>query len=89
MIFSSCHGNLWNILELWWGRSFIDRVCSVTYNYCLVTKDTSGISSRLDRAIWTHVEVRRETKCNFLLATVIMGFFSIFKRVKDHHLLKH
>ena len=41
---------------------------------CLVTGDTSGISSRLGREIWMLLEVRRDTQCPFLFATVILGF---------------
>ena len=43
-------------------------------------RDTSGISTRLGRAIWTLFNMRRETKCPFLVATVILGFLSIFKK---------
>ena len=46
---------------------------------CLVTRDTSGISKRLGRAIWTFLEVRPEMECPFLVAAVIFGFLSIFK----------
>ena len=46
---------------------------------CLVTRDTSGISTRLGRAIQTLHELRRETQCPFLVATWILGFLSIFK----------
>ena len=34
----------------------------------------------LGRAIQTLLEVRRDTKCTFLIATVILGFLSIFKK---------
>ena len=47
---------------------------------CLVTRDTSGISTRLGRANWMILEVRWETKCPFLIATVILGFLLIFKK---------
>ena len=47
---------------------------------CLVTRENSGISTRLGRAIRTLLEVRRETKDPFLVAKVIMGFLSIFKK---------
>ena len=47
---------------------------------CLVTRDTSGISPRLGRAIWTLFEVRWETQSPFPVATGILGFLSIFKR---------
>ena len=45
---------------------------------CLVMKDTSGMSSRLGTAIRTLLEVSWETECPFLVATVILGFLSIF-----------
>ena len=47
---------------------------------CLVTRDISGISSRLGRAIQMLLEERRETHCPLLVATVILGFLSIFKK---------
>ena len=49
-------------------------------------EDTSGISSRLGRAIWTFLEMRRETEGPFLVATVILGFLSIFnkRQVSSH-----
>ena len=47
---------------------------------CLVMRDTSAISTSLGRAIQTLLEVRRETQSPFLVATVILGFLSIFKR---------
>ena len=47
---------------------------------CLVTGDTSGISTRLGRAIGTHLDVRRETQVPFPVAPGILGFLSIFKR---------
>ena len=51
------------------------------YQYsCLLTRNSSGISSRLGRAIWTLLEVRGETQCPFLFASVILGFLSIFNR---------
>ena len=47
---------------------------------CLVPSDTSGISSRFCRAIWTLLKVRLETQVVFLDATVILGFLSIFHK---------
>ena len=47
---------------------------------CLVTRDTSEISSRLGRAIGMLLEVRRETQSPIPVATGIFGFLSIFKR---------
>ena len=47
---------------------------------CLVTRDTLGMSSKLGRAIQMVLEVRRETKCTFLVATLILGFPAIFNK---------
>ena len=47
---------------------------------CLVMRDTSGRSSRLFREIRMLLDVRRETQGPFLVATVILGFLSIFKK---------
>ena len=43
-------------------------------------RDTSGVSSRLDREIRMLYDVRRGTQGPFPVATEIMGFLSIFKR---------
>ena len=50
------------------------------HNSCLITRDNSGISSRLARAIRTLLDVRWETEGSFLVATVILVFLSIFKK---------
>ena len=47
---------------------------------CLDTRDTSGISTRLGRAIRTPFEVRWETQGPFLFATVLLGFLSTFNK---------
>ena len=47
---------------------------------CLVMRNTSGISSRLGRAIRMLLKVRQETQCPFLVATVILVFLSIFNK---------
>ena len=47
---------------------------------CLDTRDISGILMRLGRAIGMLLVVRRETECPFLVATVILGFLSIFNK---------
>ena len=47
---------------------------------CIVARDTSAFSLRLDRAIGTPLEVRRETQGPFPVATGILQFLSIFKR---------
>ena len=49
---------------------------------CIVARDTSAFSLRLDRAIGTPLEVRRETQGPFPVAAGILGFLSIFKRSK-------
>ena len=45
-------------------------------------RDTSGVSSRLGRAIRMLLEVRRETQCPSLVATVILGFLAIFNKTQ-------
>ena len=50
------------------------------HDSCLITRDTSGISSRLGRAIYTLLQVRRETTRPFPVVTGILGFLSIFKK---------
>ena len=47
---------------------------------CVVMKDTSGISMRLCRGTQTLFEVSWETEGPILVATVILGFLSIFKK---------
>ena len=79
---SSCGGNLGYILEL--GGDDPSKLLFVQrcHDSCLVTRDNSGISSRIGRAIRTLLEVRWETQCSFLFATVILGFLSIFRKVQ-------
>ena len=47
---------------------------------CLVTRDTSIISSKLCRAIHMLLEVRHETQVPFLVSSVIFRFLSIFNK---------
>ena len=47
---------------------------------CLVARDTSRLSQRLGSAIGMLLKVRWETQVPFPVATVILGFLSIFKR---------
>ena len=47
---------------------------------CLVTRDTSRVSSRHGSEIQTLLEVRLETHGPFLVTTVILEFLSIFKK---------
>ena len=43
-------------------------------------RDTSGISTRIGRALRTLLEVRQDTQCHFLVAKVILGFLSFFNK---------
>ena len=73
-----CHGlspvaaGPWGIFLRYGGDGHLNLMfvqqCQVS---CLVLRDTSGISTRLDRSIGTLLHVRRETQCPFLVATVI------------------
>ena len=47
---------------------------------CVVTRNTSGISTRLGRAIRMLLEAWQETEFILVVYTVILGFLSIFKR---------
>ena len=78
--FSICGAILAHILEL--QRDIYSKLMFIQrrQNSCLVTWDTSGISSRLNRAIRTLLDVRWETQNPFLLATVILGFLSVFNK---------
>ena len=49
-------------------------------DYCLFTRDNSGISSRLGRAIGTLLEMNWETQGPFPVASGTLGFLSIFKK---------
>ena len=46
---------------------------------CLVVRDISGFSLRHGRAIDMPLEMRQRIQCPLLVATVILGFLSIFK----------
>ena len=87
--FSSCGGNLGYIPELPRDDPSKPLFVQRRQDSCLLTRDTSGISSRLGRALRTLLEVRRETQGIFLVTTVILGFLSIFKKVRHPHRLKH
>ena len=47
---------------------------------CLVTRYSSGIFLRHGRAIQTLLEVRWETQCPYLVASVISGYLSFFNK---------
>ena len=49
---------------------------------CLVMRDTSGISTRLGRAIRMLLKVRQETENTFLVSTVILVFLLIFNKAQ-------
>ena len=74
-IFSRVVLGTWGTL-LSYGRAGHSKLVSVQrrQDSCLVTRDTSGISTRLARAISRLLEVKRETQSPFLVATVILGF---------------
>ena len=60
--FSSFGVNLGYFLELRQGVEPLELVFVKRHqNSCLLMRDTSGISSRLGRAVWMLLEVRRET----------------------------
>ena len=52
----------------------------MTSGLCLITRKTSGISLRIGREILTLLEMSWETEGPFLVATVILGFLSIFDK---------
>ena len=43
-------------------------------------RENSEISTRVDRAIGMLLEVRRKTEFPFLVARVLLGYLSIFKK---------
>ena len=82
-IFSQVAAGTWGSFSNYGGTGhsklvFVQR----RQDFCLVTRDSSGISSRLGRAIWTLIEVRQDTEGPFLDATVILAFLSIFKKTQ-------
>ena len=78
--FSSGMGT-WGILLSYGGddpsKLMCVQRCQVS---CLIMRDTSGISSRPGREIWTLLVVRRETQGTFPVARVILVFLSIFNK---------
>ena len=80
-VFSRIAAGTWDIFYCYGGDDpsqllFVQR----RQESCVVMKDTSGISMRLGRGIQTLFEVRWETEGPILVATVILGFLSIFKK---------
>ena len=79
-VFSRVAAGTWGIFSSYGGDEpskllFVQR----RQDYCLVTKDTSGISLRLGRPIRKLLKVRRETQFTFLVARVILGFLTILQ----------
>ena len=79
--FSQVSVGTWGIFSSYGGNDssklvFVQR----RQDSCRVTRDTSGVSSRLGSVIRPLLEVRQETQVHFLLATVISVFLSIFKK---------
>ena len=79
--FSQVAAGTWGIFSSY-GRDDPSKLLFVQQcqDSCLVMRDTSGISSTLGSAIGMLLEVRRHTQCPFPVATVMLGFLSIFKR---------
>ena len=79
--FSRVAMGTWGIFSSYCGDGLSKLVFAQRHQYyCLGTRDTSRISTSLGRAIRTLLKVRWKTKCPFLVATVILGFLSIFKK---------
>ena len=79
--FSQIAAGTWGIFSSYGGDGhsklvFVQR----RHDSCVVMRDTSGISTRLGRAIRTPLKVRLETESPFLVATVILVFLPIFKK---------
>ena len=79
--FSRVAAGTWSIFSRYGGNGhskfvFFQR-CQ---DSCLLTRDTSGISRSIGRAIRMLLAVRRETEGHFLVATMILGFLSIFTK---------
>ena len=80
-VFSQDAAGTWGIFSSYDGDDpskllFVHRC----HDSCLVTRDTSGISSSLGRAIHMLLQVRRKTTGPFPVVTGILGFLSIFKK---------
>ena len=77
--FSICGGNLAYNINLQWEWPFKTRVCSASSGLLSSCEGTLGFSSWLGRAIGTSLEPRQHNQGPLLVATVILGFLSIFK----------
>ena len=81
--FSRVVAGLWVIFSSYgWDANsklvFVQR----SHDSCLLTRDTSGISTRHIRARRTLLAVSRETEGSFLVARVILVFLSIFNKTQ-------
>ena len=79
--FSQDTAGIWGIFSSY-GRDGNSKLVFVqrSQDSCLITRDTSGISTRHGRAIWTLLDVSRETEGPFLVARRILVFLSIFNK---------
>ena len=79
--FSQIAAGTWGAFSRYGGDVYSKLVFVQRYQVsCLVTSNNTAISLRLGRAIGMLLEVRHWTNCPFLLATVILGFLSIFNK---------
>ena len=81
MFFARIAAGTWDIFSCFGGDNpsqllFVQR----RQESCILLKDISGIYMKLGRGIQKLFEVRWETEGAFLVATVIFGFLSIFKK---------
>ena len=79
--FSRVVAGTWGIF-LRYGRDEPSKLVFVqcSQDCCVATRDTSEISLRLGRAIQMLLRVRQDTQGLFLVATVILGFLTIFNK---------
>ena len=79
--FSRVVAGIWGIFSSY-GRDGNSKLVFVqrSHDSCLITRDTSGISTRHGRAIQMPLDVSRETEGPLLVARVILRFLSIFNK---------
>ena len=80
-ILSPVVAGIWGIFSSY-GRDGNSKLMFVqrSQDSCLITRDTSGISTRHCRATRTPLDVIRETEGPFLFARVILVFLSVFNK---------
>ena len=77
--FSQVAAGTWGFLSSYDGDGHSKRVFVQRHqDSCLVVRDNSGFSSRLDRAIRMPLDVRLETQCPFPVATELLASLPIF-----------